>query len=136
MRRAITLSIAACAFVCPQVWGQRLVEEPVSVQHLLPSQRDAWLVGLVNPRDVRTSYPSNEPLSLAAFGDPSDHRWEGVAIGGGAFGLTAALLRASWCNQDNSAATENCVGTSVLWGLMGATVGTVVGGFIGSAIPK
>ena len=80
---------------------------------------------------VAGSYENSNGLRQA-----KDHRWEGLAIGAGVLGLTAAVLRASACGRDDAATRDNCVGPTVVWGLMGATVGAVVGGLIGSAIPK
>ena len=74
--------------------------------------------------------------NLNGLRQAKDHRWEGVAIGAGALGLTAAVLRASACGRDDSATRDSCLGPTAIWGLMGATVGAVVGGLIGSAIPK
>ena len=46
-------------------------------------------------------------------------------MGALALGATAALIRASMCESGDS-----CTGPTIGWGLMGATVGAVLGGLV------
>jgi hypothetical protein len=64
-----------------------------------------------------------------------DHRWEGVVLGGLLLGIGTAIVGNRLCNEDNIA-EKKCFGPTVGYGLVGATVGVVTGGLIGSAIPK
>jgi hypothetical protein len=50
---------------------------------------------------------------------------KGALIGALALGSTAALIRASMCEQG-----ESCTWPTIGLGLMGATVGAVVGGLV------
>jgi len=53
---------------------------------------------------------------------------KGALAGAVLLGTTAAVIRGSMCDR-----RESCIGPTVLWGLMGATVGAVVGGLIAGA---
>ena len=50
---------------------------------------------------------------------------KGALVGALALGTTVALIRASMCERG-----ESCAGPTIGWGLMGATVGAVVGGLV------
>jgi hypothetical protein len=50
---------------------------------------------------------------------------KGALIGALALGTTAAVIRATMCERG-----ESCTGPTIGWGLMGATVGAVVGGLV------
>ena len=63
-----------------------------------------------------------------------DHRWEGMAIGAGVGALAFSLLGAALCGQSES--TDNCTGTVIGVGLLGAFAGGITGGLVGGAIPK
>jgi hypothetical protein len=83
------------------------------------------------------SAPNPLPSGAALIGSARDHRWEGAIIGAAALGAGGAVLRAAWCGNDDSAsAPRDCTGTTIVWGLMGATVGAVAGGLLGSAFKK
>ena len=87
----------------------------------------------LEPAAPRAPLPSGAALMAGA----RDHRWEGAIVGAAVLGVGGAVLRAAWCGNDDSAsAPSDCTGPTILWGLMGATVGAVAGGFIGSAFPK
>jgi hypothetical protein len=68
------------------------------------------------------------------FGNPRDHRWEGLAIGAGVVGILGIVLADGLCTPDSG--TDSCTGPVILTGLVGAVMGGVVGGLIGSTIPK
>jgi hypothetical protein len=63
-----------------------------------------------------------------------DHRWEGMAIGAGVGALAFGFLGAAVCGQSES--TDNCTGTVIGAGLLGAFAGGITGGLVGGAIPK
>jgi hypothetical protein len=63
-----------------------------------------------------------------------DYRWEGLIIGGLALGVLGAVVGNGLCHDDTS--DEHCAGSTILYGLVGATVGGVTGGLIGASIPK
>jgi hypothetical protein len=50
---------------------------------------------------------------------------KGALIGAIALGIPAAVIRASMCESG-----KNCTGPTILWGVMGATVGAVIGGLV------
>ena len=70
-------------------------------------------------------------LSFAVDTADRDHRWEGIVLGGLLVGLGGALLGNSLCEAE-----EDCTRPTVGIGLIGATLGVVVGGIVGSTIPK
>ena len=55
----------------------------------------------------------------------SEHRVKGALIGGALLGLTLAVVGSQLCD-----AGESCTKTTVLFRLLGATVGAVVGGMV------
>jgi hypothetical protein len=66
----------------------------------------------------------------------TDHRWEGLLIGGAAVGLLGAIMGNAFCGSDDSAARPNCLWPTIEGFAIGATVGGVTGGLLGSLIPK
>ncbi len=64
-----------------------------------------------------------------------DHRWEGAIAGSVAVGLTMLVMGAQVCGESDLRG-ERCARTVVVFTLMGGTVGAVVGGLVGSTIPK
>jgi hypothetical protein len=53
---------------------------------------------------------------------------QGAVAGGLLLGTAAAVVRAALCDRG-----ESCTGPTIIWGLMGATVGAVAGGLIAGA---
>ena len=116
-----------------------LVVVPLSVgysQRLTP----AFFFPRTSPSPASTSSPSGSGnLALqsgAAWGNPKDHRWEGVAFGGVLGALGMAVAAQVLCAHANESSGQSCFGTTIGFAALGGTVGVVLGGFIGSAIPK
>lgn len=68
------------------------------------------------------------------FGDSRDYRWEGVLVGGVGLGLAGGIGAAVWCSREGT--SHNCVAATVLSAAFFGTIGSVVGGLIGSSISK
>jgi hypothetical protein len=68
---------------------------------------------------ARASAPANRPQAALSRGE------RGALAGALALGTTAAVIRASMCERG-----ESCTGPTIGWGLMGATVGAVLGSLI------
>ena len=64
-----------------------------------------------------------------------DYRWEGLVIGGAAVGLLGAAVAGGLCGQDETD-DASCLPNAFGGFLVGATVGGVLGIFIGRMIPK
>jgi len=84
--------------------------------------------------------PHWEPNLQSAAPTPKapapDYRWEGLAVGGTFVGMLGAALFNGLCGYDDSGAKGSCLGPSVEGFVMGAGVGGVTGGLLGSAIRK
>jgi hypothetical protein len=63
-----------------------------------------------------------------------DHRWEGLAVGAALVGVSMGVVGHDLCKSDSQ--NRSCFGTTVGFTLLGATVGGVVGGFLGRMFPK
>lgn len=80
---------------------------------------------------IEASWVISSSLSTPAPAAASRHRAalsrgeKGALAGALALGATAAVIRASMCESGDS-----CIGPTIGWGLMGATVGAVLGGLI------
>lgn len=74
----------------------------------------------------------------AAAGGARDYRWEGVIVGSIAVGISAAVVQVGMCHDSELSSDRHaCFGLKTLGALaFGGTIGAVLGGFIGSAIPK
>ena len=68
---------------------------------------------------MATAIPVRQRLEMPFLAE------NGALIGALALGTTAAVIRASMCERG-----ESCTGPTIGWGLMGATVGAVVGGLV------
>jgi hypothetical protein len=76
-----------------------------------------------------------EPVALSRSADRDVARAQAMGRGtkgavGGALllGTAAAMVRAGMCERGHS-----CTGPVIMWGLLGATVGAVVGGLVAGA---
>lgn len=90
--------------------------------------------GQVNP-------PPPTPVHPVPFqGDTTprnDYTWEGALIGGAATGVFSGLILASICGYDNSGpSATSCAWRAAVGLAIGAVPGFVIGGMVGSAIPK
>lgn len=66
---------------------------------------------------------------------PRTNYWlEGAIAGGTLLGVAGVLFAIDLCNPDSG--TDNCASPIILGGLTTATVGAVVGAFVGKAIHK
>jgi len=108
-------------------YGQRLRGEPLRWQQLVTFPR-ASSEDILGRNGLR-------PAAMR-FGNPSDHRWEGVAVGVAALGVGMSIVGHQVCTNSRESVSESCAGTTVTFGLLGAVVGAVVGGIIGGGIPK
>lgn len=99
-----------------------MLDWPAPGIHILsaPTQRFFW--------DMPGTSGPGQPATQDSTGD---HRWDGIILGGVGLGLGGMLVGSQLCE-----AREDCSGTTVLFGLLGATVGSVIGGFIGASVPK
>lgn len=133
--------------------GWRSFAGPVAIAFaaVLPLTRPAWAQGRPEPvlatgPAAAAGYPSLLPAGIEepgwaeqaapvrAFGDSRDHRWEGLVLGAIGVGLVGAVMADALCTPDS--ASDGCTGPVIGTGLVSAVVGGVLGGFIGSAIPK
>ena len=93
---------------------------------------------------LATAYPRWEPKLASRAAAPAaklfppapDHRWEGLLVGGGFVGLLGATLGNGLCGSDETAGRPNCLWPTIEGFLIGATVGGVTGGLLGTLIPK
>lgn len=69
----------------------------------------------------------------SSFRSPRDYRWEGALIGGLSLGVGMSLVGLGVCSDLGG---DGCLVQTLGFGLMGATVGVVVGGLVGSLVPK
>ena len=80
------------------------------------------------------------PRTVAAFGHPDDHRWEGAYVGGLTVGLMSAFVAAQNCfnfKVDRAGVTiGDCTPDPVEAFVFGALGGAVVGWLVGTLIPK
>jgi hypothetical protein len=100
--------------------------------HPLDAQTSATGTG---PRLTANWIHRWDPAALSRSADLAGVRTQAMGRGakaavGGALllGMAAALVRAGMCERGNS-----CTGPVIMWGLMGATVGAVVGGLLAGA---
>jgi hypothetical protein len=78
-------------------------------------------------------FPTVESPTVA-FGDPRDHRWEGLLIGAAIGAVGAGVFANGFCN--NSDTSASCFVPTLISALIGALVLGVTGGFTGGVIPK
>jgi hypothetical protein len=78
--------------------------------------------------------PSRRSQEVLAFGNPKDHRWEGLLVGAVTLGLLSGVTVVYWCNHADT--HYSCVYPTIAATVGGATLGAVIGGFIGTAMPK
>jgi hypothetical protein len=119
IERACALAVALCSTVGA---GNRL-----AAQRLTDSRHyDSWHAELT----PHTSRQAPAALSAAA----RDYRWEGLALGGVAIGITGGVIGHALCSEGRRA-DESCVGSTVAGALFGAVVGGVTGGLLGGVDP-
>jgi len=93
---------------------------------------------------LATAYPRWEPTlesrtpapAARLFPPAADHRWEGLVVGGAFVGLLGATLGNALCGSDDTGGRPSCLWPTVEGFLIGATVGGVTGGLLGTLIPK
>lgn len=130
------------AIVVAWVVGWGLVSPPTVLRAQQPTNTSVEMTpaAVIKPPRasiLRASTPIVVPTSWGLAGTDtlrkdSQTAWkEGALIGGLGLGLAAAVLGASLCESG-----EECSGTIVVFGLIGATVGAVAGAFVGSTIEK
>ena len=95
-----------------------------------PSPRSDTLRAVRLFRNV--SQQVHAPLGLGLFPPESDHRWEGLAIGA----IIGGALIASFVHSSCSEAHSSCTFQTTIGFLEGATIGGVIGVFVGSTVPK
>src|SRR5439155_10271870 len=106
---------------------------PSWAQHISPQFKTASLKTFSCEYHCAFSIGTVPADSGRRFGNPHDYRWEGVLIGGGGLGLLGGVGGFVWCNQENS---HSCGLLALGTGAFMGTIGVVVGGIVGSAIPK
>lgn len=65
-----------------------------------------------------------------------DYTWEGVAVGAAILGTLGFIGGYGLCHDLRESSTDSCTRTTISFGIMGTGIGAVLGGFIGSTIPK
>jgi hypothetical protein len=76
--------------------------------------------------------PGNDRVALALGTDGRQtYAIEGAIAGGVGLGIVGAVPRSSSCSE-----SSNCTTSVIGTGLIGPLIGVVIGGLIGSAIPK
>ncbi len=109
--------------------AQRLVPPAGTVALVRPH----WNPMIVPPLPDATNEQPTSSVSLLEAAD--DHRWEGAIIGGVTLGLLASMMSHGLCTQGGDS-FSSCLDTTILALAVGAVPGLVVGGMLGSAIPK
>ena len=75
-------------------------------------------------------------MTVAVFGHPDDHRWEGVLVGGIAGGVGGVIVAVNMCDYHSDAPTGCMLGGGILALIIGGVLGGGLGGLIGGLIPK
>jgi hypothetical protein len=112
-----------------------VAQQTATTQRLLrPAHADPRLLVAAPTRGlVQDNPPLNREMISVKSGD---YRWYGVAGGALVFGIGAALLENGLCNDSDIAGGEHCTLKAIGAAAVGATAGAVIGGLIGSAIPR
>lgn len=139
MTRAAIGGVCALALLHPRLSlgqreGHRFRTE--SVRTRASERQPAWhgvTADLLTPRVTSAQWSARS--RTPSFGNAHDHRWEGVVIGGLVLGVGMAIVGSQTC-EDSGSGGGGCFRTTVGFGLLGGTVGVVVGGIAGSLIPK
>jgi hypothetical protein len=84
-----------------------------------PPYREACFAAVTAWRNTRASAAADRPRAALSRGE------RGALEGALALGTTAAVIRASMCERG-----ESCTGPTIGWGLMGTTIGVVLGSLI------
>ncbi len=87
-----------------------------------------WQASVITPNSEAAFLPHTRQ---ALKSSTADHRWTGLALGAGIGAVVFGLIGHSTC-EDGGA----CVGPTIGIGLLGAVGGGVIGGLLGTAIPK
>lgn len=87
-----------------------------------------------NPPSV--SFRFARPVRALDTRPAETHLWTGVALGGALGGILGVSIRASQCDDRETAVKETCPKSTLKWGLIGAATGAVLGGFVGQLIEK
>lgn len=64
-----------------------------------------------------------------------DLRWHGTVAGAVGLGIAGGLTGAAYCGNSEDGPGD-CTGTTVLWSVVGATLGGMAGHFIGRLVPR
>jgi hypothetical protein len=86
--------------------------------------------------DLNTGAPAARLQPAGLFPAAPDYRWEGLVVGGAILGVLGIAVGRGFCGYDDSAVKKSCLLPTINGFLIGATVGGVTGGLLGSAIPK
>ena len=118
--RAMILALIAMLAMPAGAMAQGVAPSPIHVS-----------AALLPGRVARRAVP---PPGIAANASQKNYWLEGAIGGGILLGIGGVLFAIDLCNPDSGGGS--CTSAAILGGLATATVGTVIGAFVGKAIPK